>query len=466
MPILKRADGWKFAGFDFDSIYEDQVNLLRSLNLKNVYLYNHQHDSNLLDPTSNWSLARSRQSEHFIVYWAKGYGDRDPNSPSLPANLRVDVDSLLEQAETYYNTVEKLGFLGLGNGRSQFTRKKQSFFLWYTDQYIAYSNQIDDVVGMSAISPSASRFPSAFAGTIFTSFLYLSNCELTDVYGFRSERGVRQARVFWLQSGRWLTQHNFPELIFRPDCFETYLRNCHRHFQHEKNFLSGCYLLYFWQQKRGSDLVARIWREALVSEDPIQAYMRITGLDHEGFNDELFEAAQHMVTWDIDSLRDKGQSKIGEFYYRAEKADNDFHRVTYEYCPGTTGYNIISLTVAPGSKRVKVEFHGIESHPNYSTPPAEREAGWRYGFVALNADGTRTYGESCRASTGSVEFEIRPTTKQLWFVVSGAPPTYRPHTWDEFDQNDEQWPYEIRVTGASLQIKDPPAGKCSDAAAY
>jgi hypothetical protein len=66
----------------------------------------------MLRSDAKWSWFRSKQSEHFFVFWEAGFGD-DPNAETVPANLRVDIDDLLEKAELFYRTnVEKLKFAG------------------------------------------------------------------------------------------------------------------------------------------------------------------------------------------------------------------------------------------------------------------------------------------------------------------------------------------------------------------
>lgn len=57
----------------------------------------------MLRSDAKWSWFRSKQSEHFFVFWEAGFGD-DPNAETVPANLRVDVDDLLEKAEQFYQT--------------------------------------------------------------------------------------------------------------------------------------------------------------------------------------------------------------------------------------------------------------------------------------------------------------------------------------------------------------------------
>lgn len=47
-----------------------------------------------------WSKSRSKESENFIVYWDKNYGNTNPSD--APATYRVNIDELLKKAEKYY----------------------------------------------------------------------------------------------------------------------------------------------------------------------------------------------------------------------------------------------------------------------------------------------------------------------------------------------------------------------------
>ena len=40
--------------------------------------------------------------------------------------------------------------------------------------------------------------------------------------------------------------------------------------------------------------------------------------------------------------------------------------------------------------------------------------------------------------------------QKLYFVVMGAPESYRPHPWDEQELNDEQWPYKVKFGNTDL----------------
>ena len=74
----------------------------------------------------------------------------------------------------------------------------------------------------------------------------------------------------------------------------------------------------------------------------------------------------------------------------------------------------------------------------------------RYGFVAVKADGSRVYGKANSEANGETKFKVPQNTKFLWLVVSGAPTEHWTHEIDGKDENDEQWPYQIQLSGTSF----------------
>jgi len=69
--------------------------------------------------------------------------------------------------------------------------------------------------------------------------------------------------------------------------------------------------------------------------------------------------------------------------------------------------------------------------------------------VALQKDGTRVYGDIAAANynqpQGSVSFECPANCAYLWLVVSGAPTSYWSRGWNGTADDDEQWPYKVRL---------------------
>ena len=47
--------------------------------------------------------------------------------------------------------------------------------------------------------------------------------------------------------------------------------------------------LEYWSYRHGLDFIARLWKEAEGTEDPVSAYKRLTGVSQEQFNDEVYD---------------------------------------------------------------------------------------------------------------------------------------------------------------------------------
>ena len=98
------------------------VSVASALAQKQVYIpnewrYFNANDTLLYkesDPDNKytWSKSRSKESDNFIVFWEKGYGNTIPTN--APSAYRVDIDDLLAKAENFYKlNVETLKFAAL-----------------------------------------------------------------------------------------------------------------------------------------------------------------------------------------------------------------------------------------------------------------------------------------------------------------------------------------------------------------
>ena len=103
---------------------------------------------------STWSYSRSRQSEHFILFWDKQYGTKLPNASDVPAIYRANIDDVLEKAESFYKkNVETLKFAEVEKGKSNLAKYKMLIFLYYEDTWRATGSGYDDMIGALWISP-------------------------------------------------------------------------------------------------------------------------------------------------------------------------------------------------------------------------------------------------------------------------------------------------------------------------
>lgn len=417
-----------------------------------VYMPNEFADMDFNDDASTWSHQRSRHSTHFVVFWGKDYGTHDPGSASVEAAYRVDVDDLLEKAEAFYAlNIDTLKFAERGVGQSKLDQYKMMIFLHHTTDWMAYGGGYDDVIGALWISPNTAQPVGAtIAHEIGHSFQYQVRCDLGSAHGFRYGFGGNGGNGFWEQTAQWQAHQSYPSENFGSHHFTVYAENYHRHQFHEWYRYANYFILHYWADKHGLDIIGRVWREAVQPEDPIQAYKRITGISDVQLNDEIYDMATKYATWDIDALRVLGSDYIGDLTYKFTVLGDGSLRVTYDRAPGTTGYNIIPLEVPTAGTAVSIDFTGLINETGFNPIADPLRAGWRYGYVALLQNGTRVYGDMHGSATGIASFTVPVGCDRLFFVVTGAPSSYAPHAWDEDEANDEQWPYQLKVANTDV----------------
>ena len=447
---------------------------------------------NMFKKTAKWSWYRSKQSEHFFVFWEDGFGD-DPNASSVPASMRVDIDDLLAKAEIFFDTnVNQLGMATLGEGKSMLDDYKMEIYLLYQDEWLATGSGYDDMIGALWVNPSTCQpVGSTIAHEIGHSFQYQTYADrirkqgaTNDFttgfrYGFVGPDGAGNGGCgYWEQCAQWQAQRDYPREQFETYNFGVWLNNCHRHFHHEWQRYASYWLQSYWVEKHGIEAYGRIWREANQPEDAIMAYTRLyNGGNYATTREELMDYAMRMATYDIKDVREYANGYQNLYDPKFVVNDKNEFQITYGSCPGATGFNIIPLTVPSNGGTVKVNFRGLEYGASLATgdkssivdgdgvpqgkPTAYNSVGgasnmgWRYGFVALKGD-QRTYGTVGKDATGSISFNVPAGADYLFLVVQGSPETYMSHGWDEKETNDPQFPYAITLEGTTLQKYSAP----------
>jgi hypothetical protein len=414
-----------------------------------IYIPAELQSNDFNSANSTWSWSRSRQSEHFVVFWGKGYGTSDPNSTAVPAAYRVNINDLLTKAESFFQlNVTQLGFANLAT--SKLNTYKMMIFLFYQPEWMATGAGYDDTIGAMWISPNTCQPVGHTLGhEIGHSFQYQVFADQR-TGGFRYGFGGNGGNGFWEQTAQFQAFQSYPSAVFTAYDFTVYKQNYNRHLHHEWYRYASYFIHYYWEYKRGRTFIGRLWRDSRQPEDPIQAYMRLTGINVSQLNAEIYDQATRFVTWDIPSLRTLGANYHGAQTFNYTRLSDGSVQVAYNRCPGTTGYNVIRLTVPAAGTNVAAAFTGMVNAAGYNRVANAARAGWRYGYVALLSNGQRVYSPMFSANTGTANFAVPTGTTKLWFVVTGAPNTYAPHPWDENESNDDQWPYKVRFTNASV----------------
>ncbi|WP_431292100.1 DUF6055 domain-containing protein [Pedobacter sp. P26] len=413
-----------------------------------VYIPQELSSNDFNNSASTWSWSRSRSSDHFIVFWAKPYGSNDPNSTAVPAAYRVNITDLLSKAEGFFQlNVTQLGFANLAT--SKLNRYKMMIFINYQTEWLATGSGYDNVIGALWVSPATMQPVGHVIGhEIGHCFQYQVFAD-QGVGGFRYGFGGNGGNGFWEQTANFQGFQSYPSTVFTAYDFTVYKDNYHRHVHHEWYRYASYFILYYWEFKRGRDFVGKLWRESRQPEDPIQAYMRLNGINVATFNGEIYDQAVRFVTWDIPSLRTYGTDYHGAQTWNYTRLTDGSYQVAYNRAPGTTGYNVIPLTVPAAGTVVSTVFTGMVNAPGYNQVANPARAGWRHGYVALLNTGERRYS-GMWTNNATSSFTVPAGTVKLWYVVTGAPTTYAPHPWDENEANDDQWPYKVKFTNSSV----------------
>ena len=440
----------------------------------------------MLRSDAKWSWWRMKQSEHFFVFWEPGFGD-NPNAESVPEELRVDIDDLLQKAEQFYKTnVEKLGMVTVGQGKSVLDNYKMQIYLLYQTEWLATGSGYDNKIGALWVNPSTCKpVGSTIGHEIGHSFQYqvsadkLFTGEVAEdgnglvPAGFRYGFGANGAGgcAYWEQCAQWQSFQDYPQEAFTQDAnVQVWLKSHHRHFNHEFMRYASYWFQYWFTEKHGIDAYARIWKESRYPEDPVQTYMRLycnNSLDQ--FYQDMYAYSAHCADYDFAAVHQYKTDAALNYSTKLYKS-NGGYQVGYANCPGTTGFNLIPLNV-PASGNVTAHIEGLEpgaalaagdpgtvvdgdgnaiGTATHYNKQGNTEENFRYGFVAVTKDGKSHYGEMQKGKSGSVTYTVPANTERLYLCVMGAPDKYNRNAWDDDETNDEQWPYRVQFSGTDL----------------
>lgn len=439
---------------------------------------------NMLRSDAKWSWFRSKQSEHFFVFWEAGFGS-DPNSSDLPDGMRVDIDDLLQKAEQFYKTnVTTLKMAETGQGKSMLDKYKMEIYLLYQTEWLATGSGYDNTIGALWVNPSTCQpVGSVIAHEIGHSFQYqVSADKLLTGEGHETDYGMdcgfrygfgpngRGGCAYWEQCAQWQSFQDYPEVTFY-DSFYAWQQNFHRHFNHEWMRYASVYFQYYFTEKHGIEAYGRIWKESKFPEDPLQTYMRLyCGDDLQTFYDDYAEYAQKVLTYDFKAIHSYADDNAKAFKTQMFKVGDKF-RPAYSACPGTTGFNAIQLNVPAAGTTVKASLAALPVGSELAADdPGEQKNGdnqvvgnvkkynsqsnktanYRFGFVAIKNGEAIEYGKLTKGAEGEAEMTVPAGTDKLYLLVVATPDTYNRHEWNDDESDDEQWPYEVSFSGTGV----------------
>lgn len=423
---------------------------------KEIYLPNFfkQQGIDFESPNAQWSRSRMDSTANWIILWESGFGS-DPSSNAAP--YKVNMSQLKEVLEKSYemnlNTMKMVV-----KGSSKTDQYKMIVFIKYSTTWGAYGSGYDNVIGSLEVNPEAANIPSVVAHEIGHTFQYQVGCDVPEG-GFRYGLGANGegGNGFWEQGAQWASFQVYPEEQFLIYDFNTYIKSNHLHILHEEPRYANYFLPDYWAYKRGIDFMGRLWRESRRPEDPVDAYKRLFNVSQSEFNEEIFEHAVRLTTWDLPAIKERGASYIQRrAQVKMKKTADQYWLVDSAVTIENYGYNSIKLNAPSTETQVSVHFQGKAGASGYRSINIDK-AGWYFGFVALLNNGERVYSDvgsleysGGKNPEGALSFNVPAGCSYLWLVVSGAPQEHWHHVWDDSTYNDEQWPYQVKFSNTNL----------------
>lgn len=449
--------------------------------------------ADLYNDDSYFCWRRSKQTENLVIFWEPEFGD-DPSKAK--GSYRVDVDRVLEQLEECFR-VYRDELKMVIPGYSNTDKYKVPIYLYYTDGWYAWGGDIGQV-GACWVSPSVAKAGADLraiaheVGHCLQGFVRIDG-QYADpelLYHGQKSSGFsndNNAGTAFLECSAnfmaWQNCHYFPNWTYE---IPVHQAQSHKGFLHPWVMYQYYFICGYWQELHGTDFHGRLWRYAKQrSEDPVQAYQRITETSQEQFNDELWMSAAKELTWSfindeisgyMRGMVDKLKEADRKQYYtnKAHLIKNDvdgYYRiypdtytsdqgtsVNYGMAPQSYGHNSIYLKVPEAGTEITIDFEGLKSYPE-SEQPGYRydpnrndQLGWRWGIVACTGEGgwTPVYSDMKRDSKGTLTFTVPEGTKRMFLVVSGAPTEHVRKAYNQRVDDDYEFPYRFKVTGTDV----------------
>jgi len=425
--------------------------------------------------TFEWSYSKSAQSENFIVFWGNLVGA----NPLSPANgntaIAFNPTKILTLLENYLALY--VDTFGIIKNKTQGNMANYKFPIVITDTWdnggyaggYANGGSTDGVIGAMWVHPSATG-GSGFV--LAHEFAHMCQAMIPIQY---PGKGIKDPADGSYSLGMfWESHANFMGITASGDVEranpERFVNTSMMHFSSTNHYYENNYFLQYLYDKYGMETINQIWRNATQGMHPLISFKTNMGYTQSQLNDEIGYYALRNVTWDytiknaITSVLRKQSYPVvcREYTVPDELVSTPGTYIVPKYMsPADYGYNIIPLFPDSASTSVTVNFTGI-ANTNAGG------AGWRYGFVAVDKEGTPRYSSLNSASSGAATFNLIGSDAKVFLVVTGAPTVHHNYVWTPGWPKVYRYPYKFTLTGAvpagykkgyNNMKKDYPTGK-------
>lgn len=411
---------------------------------KKVYVEKEVTDvMDLNDENSEWSYKRLYCTDNIAIFWQKGFGPDPTNAPDLDGHkMSFDPKALAAKLERfykyYYNDLEFVV-----KGKTKADEYRMNCYVRYDLESTAYGGNIDDTIGALWVTPPRLENPelNVLAHELGHCFQMQSSCD-GNGHGGGSliENGAQW--MLWQVNPAWQTSEKY-----HWDAWNTLT---HKAFGAYENMYHSPYVLEWWSYKHDPKFIGKFFREGQDGEDAVMEYKRMAGLDQKAFNDEMFDGCRHFVNWDFERVWNESRPYANKNVTALTPLTDGWMRVAASNCPENYGFNAIPMPISANGGKVTVDFRAEPGCEGFSQTKLDN-AGYRYGFMCVGADGKSSYGPIYSEKTATISYDVPAGSQYLWLVVMGAPNEHpAPAGWgrrnrDEKPEADPQFPYSIKI---------------------
>lgn len=288
----------------------------------------------------------------------------------------------------------------------------------------------------------------------------------------------------------WMT-HQLPEFRGETHCSVLSVNFPHLYYGSTRVRYCNWQFLEFIKDRHGYQAVNDLWARsprkgdpAAATADPVEVLMRNQGWTLTQLNDAFGEWAMHNANWDYTNPDGSDQGAVyrraygdytqqtGDRLLRSTVLDpvdpaRRRFAVPAAWAPQRWGYNIVRLHPDAGATSVTVDFRGVVQSTAATTTLAgladEPDAvpapssGWRWGLVAVGADGRSRYSALGRGARSTATIVLHPGDSALYMVVVGAPEAFQHIRWDQPYYSIYRYPWMAQFSGAMPERYQPGA---------
>lgn len=377
---------------------------------KEIYIPEDLKENDFTRADSKWSYARCAYTDDIIVFWEKPFGADLGKAPDLDGhNMKVNLPNLLERLQTFYDFYKNdLKFIKPGSNADRY---RMMVMLNYSLEGTAYGGDYDGVIGALWIAPNRVQDQklNCIAHELGHSFQSMIACDKQGKGGMAGGFFEMTSQwMLWNVNPEWPTDENYH--------WKAFIDHANLRFLDSENIYHSPYLLEYWSMKHGLTVIADVFREGMPGEDPASTYMRMFNLTNEDFAREAVDCYSRLLTFDFPGKHDMNKKYAGEFVNQKPL--------------GVFGANVIKLDTQ-GKKVAKVKFAG-----------ADKQDGYAYRLVAVNANAKATYGDILTGQKGTLKLALPTDTKDVYLVVTGYPlGAYKPYTFNPYSQEKPEEPH-------------------------